>query len=666
MLGTGASAFESELRDLLHTGKAIVLLDGLDEVAESSHPARRRQVKRFVASLVESYPDARFIVTSRPYAYREGEWALDGFGRAELQLLSNVRLHELAEAMFTALPGHGAEEAKAFMASIAEQQIPPDMRGTPLFFTLLAALWLDEDRSAKHELPATRGTLYRQAVDLLLSRWTKRIPGRRVVAEELGCDPPQLRTALEILACSVHERSAEKGAAVEFDRSDLFEAIYDVAGEVPRGLLDYLERQAGILISPRAKRFRFVHWSFQEHLAARELLHVAADTRTPSVKEDRLFPGGLLERLRQSVELWRGVTELAAEELLHRGRSADVASLVRTLASPTANHGSEVRLALLALDVAEAAHLLREAAAHDPGASLLALLRDVAERALIDVGLTPHERARAGRQLAAVGDRRPGVGLRDDGLPDVLATMCKVAPGTVVIEGEIGERAVDTPFAIARYPVTYAQYRAFLKDGDGYDDPRWWREPVALARRQDEPGRQHWPIANHPAENVSWYDAMAFCRWLTAKLREAGDLGEDREVRLPTEAEWQLAAAGPSGMRYPWGNEYEVGHANVDESRMDGGLYLQRTTAVGMYPGGVARHGDGVIYDLSGNVWEWTSSAWRGGRDDRPNDSGPRVVRGGSWFFDPDGARAARRYDWRPDGRGRNFGFRVVVAAPVS
>ncbi len=309
-----------------------------------------------------------------------------------------------------------------------------------------------------------------------------------------------------------------------------------------------------------------------------------------------------------------------------------------------------------------------------------------AARALSDEP-DPRGRSVAWRVLGELGgDNRPGVGLRGDGLPDIVETMCWIEPGTVVIEEGVGARTVDKPFQIARYPVTYAQYRAFVKAQDGYLDRRWWDKPVKLADREDEPGKQEWPIDNHPAESVSWYDAMAFCRWLTARLRDAGDIDAEIEIRLPTEAEWQLAAGGPEGWTYPWGPTYEVGRANVDESGATGGTYLKRTTAVGIYPLRAALHGSdasgdhglgvegggAAIFDLSGNVWEWTLSErqWGGGPTDGSHDdlssARPRVVRGGSWYVIPTFARAAQRHYGFPDSRNWYDGFRVVLAAPVS
>lgn len=109
-------------------------------------------------------------------------------------------------------------------------------------------------------------------------------------------------------------------------------------------------------------------------------------------------------------------------------------------------------------------------------------------------------------------------------------------------------------FQIAKYPVTHAQYQTFIDDG-GYKDDRWW---VDLAQRKTESAEARWPIANHPRENVNWYEAIAFTRWLSSKT--------GMNVSLPTETQWQRAAQGDDGRKYPWGNEFDKNKCNTNES----------------------------------------------------------------------------------------------------
>src|SRR5262249_8147542 len=198
--------------------------------------------------------------------------------------------------------------------------------------------------------------------------------------------------------------------------------------------------------------------------------------------------------------------------------------------------------------------------------------------------LTTHARRDyIGNRLARDGDKRPGVGVRkEDGLPDIA--WCKVPGGEVVLEGVDGVFRVE-PFLIAKYPITWIQYRTFVEAADGYHRANWWRE---LAHRDENPGTQYWRLDNHPAEDICWYDAVAFCRWLSSKL--------GYEVRLPTEWQWQQAATGGEPLNeYPWGAEWNPRFANTEENGPG------HSTAVGMYPPGASSVG---ALDMMGNIWE--------------------------------------------------------------
>ena len=286
--------------------------------------------------------------------------------------------------------------------------------------------------------------------------------------------------------------------------------------------------------------------------------------------------------------------------------------------------------------------------------------------AALDDPATSHEqRAIIGVRLSLLGDPRPGVGLRADGLPDIV--WCKVPGGQVTLEEDAGtinklfqhilqgdevtpkENAgtflVET-FHIARYPVTYRQYRAFLEASDGFNNPAWWK---GLWFRVDKPGRQFNRHDNHPAENLCWLEAMAFCRWLSAKL--------GYEVRLPTEWEWQQAATSGNPVNvYPWGVEWDKNRANTAESE------LGRSTAVGLYPQGASLVG---ALDMSGNVWEFCLNEYDQPRNAALAGDARRVVRGGSWRDVRFGARAVARHFGTPTARDVNCGFRLARASPI-
>jgi formylglycine-generating enzyme required for sulfatase activity len=201
------------------------------------------------------------------------------------------------------------------------------------------------------------------------------------------------------------------------------------------------------------------------------------------------------------------------------------------------------------------------------------------------------------------------------------------------------------PFAISKYPVTWAQYRSFLQAADGHQNADWWH---GLAERETESGEQYRQQDNHPAEDVSWYDAIAFCRWLSARL--------GYEVRLPTEWEWQQAATGGHAENeFPWRAVWSSAYANTVESG------LSRTIAVGLYPEGASLLG---VRDMSGNVDEWCLNEYDVPQRVAYSGDARRVVRGGSWDYTENDARARCRYASDPALRLLDLGLRVVRSSP--
>jgi formylglycine-generating enzyme required for sulfatase activity len=266
-----------------------------------------------------------------------------------------------------------------------------------------------------------------------------------------------------------------------------------------------------------------------------------------------------------------------------------------------------------------------------------------------DPGTEPPRRLEIGDELARLGDPRPGVGLRPDGLPDI--DWVEIPEGAFIFqEGETRELPT---FWMARYPVTNAQYQAFIDDG-GYRKSGFWKDLQRPKRKAST-----WPQPNRPRTDVDWYEAVAFTRWLNARL----GLPEG-SIRLPTELEWEKATRGEHGSAYPWGGEYRSGYANVNERTFDEGKwYLEQTTAVGLYPHGRSPYG---VDDLAGNVWEWCLNKDEDLKAIAPDASrNSRALRGGSWYVNPDYARAGHRYRFPPDYQYYFRGFRVLSSVPI-
>ncbi|MGB1287558.1 MAG: SUMF1/EgtB/PvdO family nonheme iron enzyme [Aggregatilineales bacterium] len=235
---------------------------------------------------------------------------------------------------------------------------------------------------------------------------------------------------------------------------------------------------------------------------------------------------------------------------------------------------------------------------------------------------------------------------------------CDVPAGDFLY-GE-NKKALFLPeFKIAKYPITYAQYQVFIDEEDGFNDARWWE---GLAGEQpDMPSEQYWKINNHPRERVNWYDAMAFCRWLSWKLGGAYaiDRLSDWLIRLPTEFEWEKAARGTDGREYPYGNTFDAKKGNVKDSG-----YAQ-TTPVTAHPDGASPYD---VYDMSGNVWEWCLTGYDSSQIETNNISSERrVLRGGSFIDNlTNNSRCAYRGGLVPHVCGYFYGFRVVWASVLS
>jgi len=214
--------------------------------------------------------------------------------------------------------------------------------------------------------------------------------------------------------------------------------------------------------------------------------------------------------------------------------------------------------------------------------------------------------------------------------------MIKVSAGPFMMGGSKNENEkprhkVTLPtYYMDRTEVTWRQYLTFCKQS-GY------QVPVNLRFGQTFPPSK----LEHPVANVTVMDAEAYCKW-------AGK-------RLPTEAEWEKACAGPGGRQYPWGNGWS---GSACTNRTNSG---DRTTPVGSRPACKSQYG---IMDLGGNVWEWTADWYKsypGGPFTFDFTGKKRVVKGGSYFYSIYLLRCADRYNLPPDDFSGHGGFRCVA-----
>jgi formylglycine-generating enzyme required for sulfatase activity len=230
-------------------------------------------------------------------------------------------------------------------------------------------------------------------------------------------------------------------------------------------------------------------------------------------------------------------------------------------------------------------------------------------------------------------------------------------------EDEFPQHTVALPdYRIGKYPVTVGEYRAFVEAG-GYRERRWWSGAGWEWRAQENRAQpllwdyELWTGDELlPVIGITWFEADAYCRWLAEVTK--------RPYRLPTEAEWEKAARGTDGRIYPWGNARRGGVCNSFEVGTGHTRPVDACSPAGDSPYGAA--------DMSGNVWEWTSTIYRDypydprdGRESNKDADAGRVLRGGAWDNPLDHARAAYRDSCTPNHGSVSVGFRVACAPPL-
>ena len=631
----------------------ILLLDGVDEVPEA-HRYRLR-LKEAVEQFARDFPHCRILVTSRPYAYQDTQAHLARFQVRTLAPFTPEQvqafIHRWYEHVGLKDPALGPENAARYAEQLAHavESNPrlAELAPNPLLLTLMASLHRWREGGS---LPERRQELYEQSVKLLLDLWQR--PKQLFDAEgnpageeydvftELGIPQENLRTALNLVAYEAHWKQPTLTGTHDIRARDLAGALYEAATDKGKAqgeqrIIRYLINRAGLLIEREQGRvYTFPHRTFQEYLAA---CHLADD------------PYLLAERLREDDARWREAALLAAAKAVSGFTFA-----IWTLISVFCPHDWPPPKAPADADwyaTLRAAQALLETEQHLRVPERQRLLLERLRTWLAELAPGGHlpapERAAAADVLARLGDLRSGVGLRQDGLPGIL--WCEVPAGPFIMgsdkaqdpdayddESPQHEQPMPYAYRISKYPITNAQFAAFVQDW-GYTNPDYWTEAGWRWRAGDDvTGPETYggafDLPNHPAVGVSWYEAVAFCRWLTDKLRvtsyelrvarenggmDVWDFGSGRyEVRLPTEAEWEKVARGTDGRRYPWGNEPDPNRANYGETG------IGTTSAVGIFPGGETLYG---CLDMSGNVWEWTSSLW--GEDWQKLSSIPTIQR---------------------------------------
>ncbi|MEK7729287.1 MAG: SUMF1/EgtB/PvdO family nonheme iron enzyme, partial [candidate division KSB1 bacterium] len=639
--------FAEALRAAIADGRCLIVFDGLDEVPYTL----RLPVRLAVESFCVANAGNRYLVTCRLRSY-EGAAILQAFKTVTIAPLDDAQIPAFIGYWYDSLAQTGkfsSNQAAAKKEDLkhAVEHLPQDMVRNPLLLTTLANV-----HTHSAELPRQRVKLYRIASTLLLKRWNEHKTGKISLFDRIDFERDvKIYRALCELGYSAQKAGQGQGA-VDIPQAEAVSILMRHFSSLPNPLetakefLDFVDITAGLLIGRGGMNdsvYAFPHRMFQEYFAG---CHLATGVRNFGRELLKLLPEG---------DYWRFTAQLGMEELLYNhGNDLPVIDAAYTLCPPQAPQLVDEEIwrgvllsAIFVLEVGAT----RIALDNLPkgGVEFLnrlhARLVTILEKSL----LSARECADAGFVLGKLGDPREGV--------------CTLPPVWVELEGgkftmgskdgaddEKPPHEVEvSPFKISKYPITNAQFAEFMNAG-GYHEQKWWSAEGWQYRQKEnweEPRLwrdENFNLPNQPVIGVSWFEAEAFCNWLTAKGEERGVKGE--KIRLPTEAEWEFAARGKEGRKFPWGKDEPTSeHANY-------GKMINRPTAVGSYAKGATHEG---IFDLAGNVWEWCFDFY----DEKyyaackkkgvvKNPSGPaegnwRVVRGGAYYSKAKVLRGSRR-----------------------
>ena len=629
------------LRCKLKARECLVLLDGLDEVVDEA--VRSQVAERIVQAQAASRNP--MLVTCRIAAF-EGHslgHRFQGFRRMEVQEFKDKEIELFIQNWFADRPsGERQERVGGLLGALGRSPRMRLLAANPLLLSLIALVY---ERNWK--LPERRVELYDECADVLLEEWDN----ARGLETQARFDRATKRTALQCLAARFHQEGVR-----QFTQEDLRKAL-DVALPRPSAarhdeFLQELMERSGLIRQKSKTTYDFAHLTFQEYFVAKDFDArgdsdgLLAHLGDPWWREVILLFVGLQRDATDLLERLRGHDLLVAGAALADAQPVKTEAFVRVAHAIVDELKGRIETdsgrrqgaadVLAELQRPEAREYLVEKAREEgqPEVALAAVLAlgRAADRAMLDrmwPEFGPTLRLLHGGLGRADGELRERILLVLErlGFPLVFIPAGEFVMG----EDQARHRIHLGDYWIGKYLVTNAQFERFVNETK-YQGKQDWRSEFT-------PGKER-----HPVKNVTWYDALVFCKW-------AG-------VTLPSEAEWEKAARGTDGLTYPWGNQWDTGRCNVAG---------RGTTPVDQYPNGMSPYG---CSDMAGNVQEWTRSHYKeypydpdDGREvlDAPDSVG-RVLRGGSDRYSKHGVRCAYRNWIDPGHRYDYVGFRVVAS----
>ena len=590
------------LEKALDQGRCVVLLDGLDEVAD---PTQRSRMAEAVRAVMHHWQDNLFVVTSRPFGFQavaghENMVTAHVCAFEEPEILQFMQ--RWAQALF---PDEHERNRDAYLPELrsAVLNVPhiKRMAQNPVMLTCLCVVHWNE-----RHLPQGKADLLMAVLRWLLNAKEQKRKLRgytNTFAEECFKELA--------LAMTVDPEGKQVAADLAWAAEQLgrpFRDERDISGDRLRRegihLLEAEMMDSGIVCQDGTGRLRFWHLTFQEHYAGRALVELGdGDSGWWADIE-----------LHLEDDQWKEVLDHFAGCLAKTGRRG-----LNLLVERILGQADQADLAATARAVGVLGRLLRILEVYDyqpPGRLGWDEARDRIMAIFTPDGAAKvpwQQRIAAAEALGKAGDPRL-IGREHE--PQMLAVP--------EMEG----------IWLGKYPVTVFEFKCFVDNG-GYEERRFWADDWSFRAKEKWVSPNDWEDQlehlNRPVTGVSWFEACAYCKWLSecTKLR----------YHLPPDKAWVAAATNSDG-EYPWGS------AAPNNELMNYEHNVGACSPVGVYPAGAA---PGGFLDMAGNVWEWTQDVSGEGR----------VIRGGGWDFDARLCRSALRGHYGPRRRRQFLGFRL-------
>jgi len=553
----------------LSRGRVLFLIDGLDEA-----PANlRSELVEMIARFRFDNKENRFLLTGRPHGVAGTAEARFGDGLQDIDLLYDRMIENFIKKWFRALSGRAAGlgnvTAEGMIADIRLNKHIGVFTGNPLLLTAVCILYQDGKR-----IPEQRADLYNRVIVNLISR-RFHDPAQPGKEDEI----------LEFLMRLAFQAQVKNTRVIDMDDAlgilrETFPPKQDEKDNHYQrriaGLLEEIEPSCGLFSRRGSGEIEFSHLTFQEFLAARHMVYMNIDCK------DYLAGGWWEETILLYIGYWSTVSPK---------KSSGMVEWILKTGKDVNRDISDVRL------LGARALCDLQSSQRDP--RVVSLAREEMLR-LIESDIDLKKRFQAGELVGVLGD--PRINASDPAM--VLVEAGEFTRGSEEHDWEKPVRQIYLDeFMMGKYPVTNQEFRVFVDDKGYETDAYWtpdgwqWRQKENISEPLYWRDRQ-WNGPNFPVVGVSWFEAAAYAAWLSYMT--------GKSYRLPTEAEWEKAARGADGKKYPWGEWNEPPTGVIKNNSRESGL--GRTSPVGIFPRGKSIYD---CFDMAGNVWEWCAD-WFG------------------------------------------------------